>query len=231
MTQKNKLVVPTRTLILEKIAEFYDKSNSVGLHEDAIRKLFTTFHKNTDYSEVFLKVTVLDKFYSTRIPSIVKYARAICEIEGLDRMLKTGDLKAVGLISTILKKYNQDHPEENKRPKKAENSRYISFASKYCSHHDVSGNHFPIFDSIASNLLYQYNLQEEKKLYPYERMVLICGESRGREWKCLTKKKLNNIFLYKDLLIAFRDYYNLQEFKLKELDIFLWMYGKELKKK
>lgn len=232
MSNKDDLIKPTKSIVFDKTRVFYDESNSIGLHEKAIRTLFDAFPGNKDLSEVLLKVTILDQYYSTRIPSLVKYAKAICEIDNLDERLADGDLSVVEEISVALQNYNKKHPEENRVPKDAENKCYLSFASKYCSHHDIKGDTFPIFDSIASKLLCDYDaIKHSKKqtgFYDWNRSYQFRKNVSPREQHRLTQEKIRNIALYRDAVREFRKFYKLEGLTLKQLDIFLWMYGQEL---
>ena len=85
--------------------------------------------------------------------------------------------------------------------------RFYSFATKYCSWHNRKD--YPIYDSFTSYVLTQYNQRD--KFFP------------------LGKPDLRNYTVYKSFIGAFRDYYHLEEFDFKQLDKFLWQYGKEIK--
>ncbi len=83
---------------------------------------------------------------------------------------------------------------------------FYSFATKYCSHHNPE--EFPIFDSYVGKLLISLKGQDE--FYDFSKSDL-------KEYK-----------KYKEILINFRSYYKLDKFNLKEIDKFLWQFGKEL---
>ena len=82
---------------------------------------------------------------------------------------------------------------------------FYSFASKYCSHHNQL--EFPIYDSYVHKVLkYYLNVdrffdfdESDLKIYPK----------------------------FKNILIKFRSFYGLDEYNLKELDKYLWQFGKE----
>ncbi len=82
---------------------------------------------------------------------------------------------------------------------------FYSFATKYCSHHKPMI--YPIFDSYVEKLLMYY--KKENKFAKF------------------TKKDLKNYPSYKEILLAFREYYKLNEFNLKEIDKYLWQAGKD----
>jgi hypothetical protein len=89
---------------------------------------------------------------------------------------------------------------------KKKQKNFYSFASKYCSHHNPTA--FPIYDSFVEKMLvrrakaecfFEFKKAELKK---YERFVQI--------------------------IKAFQQFYGLENFLLREIDIFLWLAGKEL---
>ncbi len=83
---------------------------------------------------------------------------------------------------------------------------FYSFATKYCSHHKP--NDYPIYDSYVEKLLMAYKKQDK--------------------FSNFIKSDLKVYSKYKDILIQFRSYYNLEKFTLKDIDKFLWQFGKEL---
>lgn len=85
------------------------------------------------------------------------------------------------------------------------NKNLYSFASKYCSHHNP--NIYPIYDSYVDRILRYY-----------------------RDTDCFSDfstTELKNYKRFKAILLAFRAYYGLEQFSLKEIDKYLWQLGKE----
>ena len=82
---------------------------------------------------------------------------------------------------------------------------FYSFASKYCSHHNPL--EYPIYDSYVRKVLNYY-----KKIDGF----FYFGE-----------EDLKNYPKFKEILIHFRDFYKLNKYNLKELDKYLWQFGKE----
>lgn len=81
---------------------------------------------------------------------------------------------------------------------------YYSFATKYCHHHYP--NFYPLFDDYLKKMLlyfkkvdYFYSFKEED-LKIYQSFMEVIG--------------------------AFRSFYNLENFSVKEVDIYLWLAGK-----
>ena len=85
------------------------------------------------------------------------------------------------------------------------NRNIYSFATKYCVHH--LGNEFPIFDSYVAKMLMHLNKQDKFFKFSYE--------------DCRDYKKFYSI------LNAFREFYKLNNFTLRKLDIYLWQAGKD----
>lgn len=81
---------------------------------------------------------------------------------------------------------------------------FYSFASKYCSHHNQV--EFPIYDSYVDIVLRYF--RKADKFYNFK------------------NEDLKDYCKFKNILLKFREYYGLQEFSLKELDKYLWQFGK-----
>jgi len=83
---------------------------------------------------------------------------------------------------------------------------FYSFATKYCSHHKPKD--YPIYDSYVEKLLMA--LKKQDKFFKFHKAELKIYSS------------------YKNILINFRKFYELEEFDLKQIDKYLWQAGKEL---
>ena len=100
--------------------------------------LGTLFHKlypnNTIMSEVLVKTSVLNHFYSTSIYAISALAKRITALN-IDNDLQAGNIVVVDQIANLLSRKN------------------YSFASKYCANHN--SNAYPINDSLVRGYLAQ----------------------------------------------------------------------------
>ena len=83
--------------------------------------------------------------------------------------------------------------------------KFYSFSTKYCSHHNP--NEYPIYDSYV------------EKVLKYFRKTDKFSNFKNADLKDYQK--------FKNIIIAFREYYGLDEFNLKEIDQYLWQLGKE----
>lgn len=82
---------------------------------------------------------------------------------------------------------------------------FYSFATKYCSHHYPKI--FPIYDSYVEKCLL-YFLNKDK-------------------FTQFTKEDLKDYTKFKEILISFKKYYNIDNYNLKDIDRYLWQLGKE----
>lgn len=83
--------------------------------------------------------------------------------------------------------------------------KYYSFATKYCSHHQPLV--YPIYDSYVDKVLCYYRRRDEFSIFD--------------------DSDLKNYEHFKDILMAFRSYYGLEAFNLKQIDKYIWQLGKE----
>jgi len=159
-----------------------DKKNNAS--DKAIMKLIEVFPSNSDLVAVLLKVTTINKLYSTNILSPFAVAEHIVSHKEVGDKIKEGRLSAVDDIRHI----KISGKEKN----------FYSFATKYCNWHNFKA--FPIYDSYAEKSLRYFN----------------CATSDLRIY--------NNL---KESVDRFRTQNAITEFTYKEVDKFLWLYGRE----
>lgn len=82
---------------------------------------------------------------------------------------------------------------------------FYSFATKYCSHHNDKD--FPIYDSYVDKVLRYY-----RKLDGF-------SEFNNNDLKIYQR--------FKEILIDFKKFYGLEQFTLKQIDQYLWLFGKK----
>jgi len=88
---------------------------------------------------------------------------------------------------------------------KSKTRNFYSFASKYCSHHRP--NQFPIFDSFVEKVLLHHQ--------------------RANRFNDFKKGDLKIYERFIDVIRSFQDFYGLGSFTLREIDIYLWLAGKD----
>lgn len=150
---------------------------------------------------ILFKVLLLDKLYGTQILNPIDLADAISEIE----VPKEVSAKTVNKIADW-RGGNSD----------IEGRREYSFATKYCH---FCNPEYPIYDSFVKSLLYAYN-----ENYHFFK----CSWKNENEAEIALKKDYETFYGF------YRSFRNFEKFGLKncsvkEIDIFLWTYGKYLK--
>ena len=83
---------------------------------------------------------------------------------------------------------------------------FYSFATKYCNWHNLE--HYAIYDSFVEKILLAYK--------------------RADKFTNFTKLELKDFPIFKRVIQDFIGFYGLNGHNLKEIDKFLWMYGKEV---
>ena len=83
--------------------------------------------------------------------------------------------------------------------------KFYSFSTKYCSHHNP--NEYPIYDSYVEKVLKSF--RKTDRFFNFK------------------DADLKDYQKFKNIIIAFREYYGLEKFNLKEIDQYLWQLGKE----
>ena len=83
---------------------------------------------------------------------------------------------------------------------------FFSFATKYCSHHNPLD--FPIFDSYVGKLLIHF--RNTDRFSPFR------------------NDELRDYIIFKKVILDFRNAYQLQDFNLKQIDQYLWQFGKDV---
>lgn len=166
------------------------------LQEKILSNLFRNYPKNTEESEVKIKVKTLNLYYSTNVLATDQMAEHIYKLQ-IDEKLKKGDLDLVEKIANL-------------NLKNGEKRVFYSFASKYCNFHN--SDKYPIYDSIVSDLLYQFN--KSHKFY------------RNGNFTKKELKESENYSQYKEIIDAFRNFFKLKEFGYKDIDRYLWTMGK-----
>ena len=143
--KKNCKNVPTPSV--EQVELYLAKWNSLEnyhLQEDALDKLFKKLcPQNSDITDILLKVSTLNDFYSTNIYSVYPVAKHILSL-AIDSRLKAGDVTLVDDIKGITIS--------------GTGKNFYSFASKYCSHHNSLD--YPIYDSYVDLVLRHFRNQD-----------------------------------------------------------------------
>ena len=129
-------------LEVNKYLNRWENLEGYTLQEKALKKLFLKLLPgNSEISDILLKASCLNDFYSTNIFAIYPVAKHILNIKDLDERLKFGDISLVNELGKV----------EISGKKKS----FYSFVTKYCSHHNPID--FPIYDSYVEKILLYFN--------------------------------------------------------------------------
>lgn len=125
---------------IDQVEVYLEKWNGLEnyrLQEEALNKLFFELcPRNVDITDILLKTSTLNNFYSTNIFSIYPVAKHIYSLD-IDSRLHAGDVTLVRDLQYVM------IGETVKN--------FYSFATKYCSHHNPQD--FPIYDSFVDAVL------------------------------------------------------------------------------
>ncbi len=144
---------PTKKEV-EKYLKKWDSLENYVLQEKSLNKLFfKTYPNNKDISDILIKASSLNDFYSTNIFSIFTVAKHIYELN-IDTRLKKGDTTLVNDIAKI--------------KIKGKKKNFYSFATKYCSHHFPEI--YPIYDNYVEKVLMYF--KKKDRFYNFKKADL-----------------------------------------------------------
>lgn len=191
-TSKHPSGLPTPSVEqAEHYLALWDSLEDYHLQEDALDRLFFTLcPDNENISDILLKVSVLNDFYSTNIFKVYPVAKHILALH-IDERLQRGDVTLVDDIKAVTIN--------------GKALSFYSFATKYCSHHKPLD--YPIYDSYVDEVLRYYR--------------------KADRFASFQNGDLKEYASFKAILEAFRAFYHLDKYNLKELDKYLWQLGKK----
>ena len=144
--RESSSVKAKRTLPVPSVeqVEYYltrwDALEDYHLQEDALALLFLRLSpKNENISDILLKVSVLNDFYSTNIFKVYPVAKHILSLN-IDERLQRGDVTLVDDVKEVVIS--------------GKTLNFYSFATKFCSHHRPLD--YPIYDSYVDEVLRYY---------------------------------------------------------------------------
>ncbi len=133
---------------VEKYLSLWNELDNYVNQENALDKLFFLLcRNNTDLSDILIKCSTLNDFYSTNIYDVHSVAKHIFSIPMIDKRLQSGDLSLVEDIANV------------KVGKVQVGKCFFSFASKYCSHHQPMK--YAIFDKYVEKVLLFFRRRDQ----------------------------------------------------------------------
>lgn len=196
-----KKYLPSNTEV-NKFLRIWDLLDDYVTHEISLTSIFKTYPLNTELSEVLIKSTLLNTFYSAGVKTIdlIKVVSTIIDCN-IDEDLQRGSWDAVYKLLAGFKK--------------AKISNYYSFATKYCNWH----NHvkYPIYDSFVDDVVWEFkknglinNIKHRNQLSDYK----IFGDCLHEIYETYSLSSAETIFKDKPTI------------NYKIIDKYLWLLGK-----
>ena len=104
-----------------------------------------------DASDLMIKCSTLNDFYSTNIYAVYNVVKHYLEVGDLKGRLAKGDLSLVEDLRKVqVKKKDQSTSEKD----------FYSFATKFCAHHNPEA--YPIYDSYVDRMLRELRNRDRK---------------------------------------------------------------------
>ena len=206
---------PFPPLSLREEVEYYQNwqvknAEQYEYQERILSVVFRKYHKHDCLCKVFLKVRLLDTFYSTQLskhlPSVLCMAKHIFEnIKDIDKSLAEEKDDAEGrakLVDSIALCRNENTGKDFYFP---------SFATKYCSHHFP--DEYPIYDSHVIRMLMHF---KDRGFSSFTKKDI-----EGKESRCISEfyRVMEEFRTFKDFGLGFR-------YSFKKIDKYLWQMGK-----
>lgn len=182
---------------VEKWLTVWNSKDEYTIPEEAMNHLFFGEGKLNTDIETVLIKCTLVNYFYST--NIFKIVEIAKHIVKLDidKRVENDDLSVVSDIARIT---IRDKEGNNK------SKDFYSFATKYCSRHkpDI----YPIYDSYVVKILKYYR-------------------GIGEFNEQFTDVSLRDYNTFKRVIFAFRKCFHLERFSIKELDMFLWQFGKK----
>lgn len=162
--------------------------------EEALMRLFASRGSAfLDRSDLLIKCSALNDFYSTSIFSVYRVVEHYSKIENLGGRMADGDIALIGELRNV--PINDEGKTRD----------FLSFATKFCAHHNPEA--YPIYDSYVDKML---------------------RELRNRDHKLQFKNNdLKDYESFRDIICQMRIVYGIDDLSFRQLDIMLWLGGKE----
>ena len=205
---------------LKKIIDKYNNSGVYEHYREEDKALELTFRDkistNDNITNILIKVSLLNDFYSTNIFKTLPVAKHILDLD-IDTRLNKGDLELVNDIAKI------DMPDNSGNTIK---KYFYSFATKYCCTHrpDV----YPIFDKFVEKAINKF-IRED--LLPkgggYAKLRAEYNSKYNLKIEDYKKENLKDYPTFYKYIMIFREYYSLN-CSVRDLDRYLWIHGKDV---
>lgn len=172
-----------------------------------VEKYLALWNSLENYS---LQEAALDKLFLTWAPTNTDIEGILLKVSTLNDFYSTNIFSVFPVAKHILaldidRRLADGDPTLVDDIKAVGGRNHYSFATKYCSHHNPL--EYPIYDSYVDKVLKYY---------------------RDSDGFCTFKNDdLKQYVEFKKIVLAFRSFYGLTQYTLKEIDQYLWQLGKE----
>lgn len=172
-----------------------------------MEKYLNSWKDMRDYSA---QETALDKLFFKLAPGNSTIEDILLKVSTLNDFYSTNIFSVFPVAEHILslnidERLKKGDPDLVDDIKGINGRNHYSFATKYCSHHNPL--EYPIYDSYVDKILRHF---------------------RNLDGFCdFATDDLKEYSKFKKVILAFREYYGLTQYNLKEIDQYLWQLGKE----
>jgi len=182
------------------------------------RQINKYLRKRDALNNYTLQEKSLNKLFLKLCPENRKIEDVLLEVSTLNDFYSTNIYDTYSVAENIIKN-NIDKPltagnldivnkiakVSVKRKTKRKTINFYSFATKYCSHHRPK--FYPIYDSYVDKMLWYYRQRDQ--------------------FSDFNRESLKEYPIFIEAINQFKKFYRLNKFKLRDIDNFLWMTGKE----
>lgn len=214
---KHKQEIFTQNFMQSKIEIFNsaDYMKWYTVYDEFLDELFLKQEYKKNESDIFIRVKILDSFYSTNLKEGTDdMVHNIKYIKNFIKRIKKGDLSLINDISNVKsnrhKTKNSKELKDSKDKRDSKNS--TSFASKYCNRYN--DKKFPIYDKYVRQML-----------------VLINKVTNFNDGK-LTLSQISDYKEYCKIIDKFIERFNKlnrdQTMDYKLFDRYIWTWAKEI---
>jgi hypothetical protein len=161
-----------------------------------------------------LQEASLGLLFHSLCPENKKIEHVLLKVSALNDFYSTNIFDTYSVAKHILKKDIDTRLEANdyslvndiaRISISGKSKNFYSFASKYCSHHKPIS--YPIYDSFVEKMMLHYKATDG--------------------FNGFDKGDLKDYGRFIEIIKSFQSFYKLEKFSLREIDIFLWLAGKE----
>ena len=179
--------------------------------EKVLREIFNKYPQNINVKIVQFKCRMLDKYYSTNLKEALNLN---LQNNIIDKILNSNFDKEVNNVDCVVNLVNKIKQTNSSL---YDSKNVLSFASKYCSMHN--SKIYPIYDKYVRQMLYFIN-----KYHNFTQIQFT-----------ITKNSKNTIYdnyeLYKQIIDEFNKFFFEGKLNYKEIDIYLWLWAKDILRK